>query len=129
MNDDSSERPNTTDETVHHVGTVEQIRESGRIIRTIDGDEVAIFTKGDEFYALSNYCPHQGGPACEGPRRGSVTVGDDETLLTQGENNIVCCAWHGWEFDIETGEHIANPAYRLKTYETVERGGDLYIRM
>jgi nitrite reductase/ring-hydroxylating ferredoxin subunit len=36
---------------------------------------------------------------------------------------ILRCPWHGWEFDLRTGEHLVDPATRLKKIP-VEAGGD-----
>jgi nitrite reductase (NADH) small subunit len=34
---------------------------------------------------------------------------------------ILRCAWHGWEFDIETGQTLVDPRVRAQTYPvTVE---------
>jgi len=51
------------------------------------GREIAVFHVGDEFYAIDNACPHQGGPLAEGWLEG----------------NIVTCPWHAWCFDVRSG--------------------------
>jgi nitrite reductase/ring-hydroxylating ferredoxin subunit len=30
------------------------------------------------------------------------------------EGCILRCPWHGWEFDLRTGEHLVDPQNRLK---------------
>jgi nitrite reductase/ring-hydroxylating ferredoxin subunit len=30
------------------------------------------------------------------------------------EGCILRCPWHGWEFDLRTGEHLVDPETRLK---------------
>jgi len=30
------------------------------------------------------------------------------------EGRILRCPWHGWEFDLATGEHVVDPDVRLK---------------
>ncbi len=53
---------------------------------------IAIFNVDGTFHALDGVCPHQGGPLGQGELTGSV----------------VTCPWHGWQFDVCTGQHQLN---------------------
>ena len=64
-----------------------------------DGDELAVFNVNGEFYAIENFCPHKGAPLSEGTMCGYV----------------VECGWHGWEFDVRTGQCLT-VADRIKSY-------------
>jgi nitrite reductase/ring-hydroxylating ferredoxin subunit len=33
------------------------------------------------------------------------------------EGRIVRCPWHQWEFDITTGQNLASPHKRVRTYD------------
>jgi nitrite reductase (NADH) small subunit len=68
---------------------------------------VGVYNVGGEFYALTNYCPHRGGPLCAGRLIGWAVEGDQpwEVIWTR-EGEIVRCPWHQWEFDIATGSAI-----------------------
>src|SRR3546814_20558241 len=48
------------------VAKVGEMAEGDRRILSHDGIEVGVFYWGDAFFAYSNICLHQGGPACEG---------------------------------------------------------------
>lgn len=61
---------------------------------TVSGQDVALFHHGGKITALCGTCPHKGGPLAEG----DIEVGAD------GVRRVVC-PWHGWQFDIATGEH------------------------
>ena len=52
---------------------------------------------------------------------------DGFTYLYGREGRILRCAWHGWEFDIETGACAGDRRRKLRRYETVERGGQVYV--
>ena len=43
------------------------------------------------------------------------------------EGEIIKCPWHGWEFDIATGQSVFNPhRVRIQTYDvTVEDPADI----
>lgn len=60
------------------------------IVQGFDGREIALFNVEDKIYALENACPHMGGPLGEGCL--------DKTVIT--------CPWHGWSFDVRTGDNI-----------------------
>ena len=100
------------------VATVDEIPAGGRKIVELAGRSIGVFNVDGEFFALRNRCPHQGGPLCEGLRWGAIeaTVPGEVRLSRAGE--ILTCGWHGWEFDIRTGQSWCNPAQlRVRTYE------------
>ena len=82
------------------------------------GRSIGIFNVRGEFFALRNRCPHQGGPLCLGPLEGLIqsTGPGDYSVSRTGE--VLRCPWHGWEFDIRTGQSWFDPArVRVRRYE------------
>ena len=65
-----------------------------------DGDQLAVFNVDGEYYAIENFCPHKGAPLSEGQLCG----------------HIVECSWHGWQFDVRTGECLTVNE-KIKTYK------------
>lgn len=108
----------------HVVAEVGEIPPGGRKIVEVAGRSIGVFNVGGEFFALRNRCPHQGGPLCQGKLWGVIdaTVPGDVRFSREGE--ILTCAWHGWEFDIRTGQSWCDPAkLRVRSYEVrVEAG-------
>ena len=106
------------------VATVDEIPPGERKIVEVAGRSVGVFNVGGAFFALRNRCPHQGGPLCLGPLGGFVssTGPGQYTYSRQGE--ILRCPWHGWEFDIRTGQSWCDPVrVRVRRYDvTVEPG-------
>ena len=91
------------------IGTVDEIPPGERKIVDIDGRSVGVFNVGGEYFALLNRCPHQGGPLCVGNTLGflrSAGVGEFD-YSRPGE--VVRCPWHGWEYDIRTGQSWFDP--------------------
>jgi nitrite reductase/ring-hydroxylating ferredoxin subunit len=37
------------------------------------------------------------------------------------------CPWHGYEYDIKTGECAADRRLRLKKYKVVRKGDEIYV--
>lgn len=106
----------------HTVATVDEISPGQRKIVEVAGRSIGVFNINGEFFALRNACPHQGGPLCKGIVSGflSATAPGEFTYVRRGE--MVRCPWHGWEFDIKTGQSWFDPAKtRVRTYDvTVE---------
>lgn len=67
----------------------------------VDGVWIAVFNVEGVFYAIDNSCPHAGGPLGEGKLCGTV----------------VECPWHGWKFDILTGQRVHNPNFAIPCCE------------
>src|SRR4051794_17268539 len=106
--------------TRHVVATVEEIPPGQRKIIDVRGRSIGIFNVDGQFFALRNRCPHQGGPLCLGPLEGLVqsTGPGDYTISRPGE--VLRCPWHGWEFDIRTGQSWFDPArVRVRRYEVI----------
>lgn len=100
-----------------------------RIITEVKGQEVAVFHHEDEFYALANYCVHQSGPLCEGGLTGYAEMADDGWDWDfDREEKYVSCPWHGWVFDITTGENVKDDQYRVPSYDVEIEDGDVFVR-
>jgi nitrite reductase/ring-hydroxylating ferredoxin subunit len=124
-----STRQDADRDDLHHVVAAEDIADGERVIAEIAGREIAVFNSNGELHALSNYCTHQGGPACEGLLSGTLDVDEDDELVWACDDEIVACPWHGWEFDITDGTHTASDDYRLPTYDVHVRDGEVYVEL
>jgi 3-phenylpropionate/trans-cinnamate dioxygenase ferredoxin subunit len=109
------------------VGSVEQIPPGQRKIVELGGRSVGVFNIGGEFFAVLNRCPHQGGPLCTGETLGFLrSAGVGEFEYSRG-GEILRCPWHGWEYDLRTGQSWFDPARIIvRRYEvSVEPGAQL----
>ena len=82
---------------------------------------VGIFNIHGQLYALTNYCPHRGGPLCLGGLHGVAEPGErpwEISWIRDGE--ILRCPWHQWEFDVATGSALAHEGtarpYSIRMY-------------
>ncbi|MBN9080385.1 MAG: 2Fe-2S ferredoxin [Rhizobiales bacterium 62-17] len=95
-----------------------------RKVVEVNGRSVVVFRVEDEFYALLNRCPHEGAELCKG-RLGGLVVSSEpgEYDMTQ-ENQFLRCPWHGWEFDIKTGQSYCDPRKtRTPRYDVAVKSG------
>lgn len=113
----------------HEVATTDDLDGDGsRIITEIEGQEIAVFRLRGEYHAIANYCVHQGGPLCEGELRKELDVGDDGWIWEYtSEEKFITCPWHGWRFDVQSGENNIDPRYRVPTYDVEVEDGRLYV--
>ena len=94
--------------TVAAVGDITEGK--GKAVK-FEGKEVAVFRIGEEFFAISNVCPHYGAQLCEGFVR----------------NATVMCPWHGWQFDLKTGKGVNYPSQSVKSYAVKVEEGEIKI--
>lgn len=101
---------------------------SRRIVR-IGRREIGVYNINGQFFALSNICPHQLGPLCTGAVGGTLemTESPDWKLVWCSEGEIVTCPWHGLEYHIPTGESLAFPDMRVKTYGVMVENDDVVV--
>lgn len=117
------------DQERHRVASVDRFEDGDRVIAEIAGQEIAVFRLDGEFYALANFCAHQGGPLCEGPTTGTTEYDPDGWAWTADEaDRVVRCPWHGWRFDITTGESLQSDRYRTPTYDVEIADGEVFVR-
>jgi nitrite reductase/ring-hydroxylating ferredoxin subunit len=102
-----------------------------RIVVNDHGKEVGVFSQDGAYYAYTNYCLHSGGPACEGLMINRVVevLAADKTFVGEifGDEVHFVCPWHGFEYDLKTGENVANRTLKLRKYDVIERDGDVYV--
>jgi 3-phenylpropionate/trans-cinnamate dioxygenase ferredoxin subunit len=109
----------------HVVASVDEIAPGSRKIVEIGGRSIGVFNVGGEYFALRNRCPHQGGPLCLGRITGFLMAAQPGEYVYSRRGEILRCPWHGWEFDVKTGQSWFDPATtRVRTYPvTVEAAG------
>lgn len=101
----------------HVVALAQDIPPGTRKLFTVKGRPIAIFNLDGEYYGLLNRCPHQGGSLCDGIVTGLLQSSTPGEYTYSRKGEIVRCPWHGWEFDIRTGQSYCDPSrVRTKTY-------------
>jgi len=93
----------------HIVAAVADLPPGSRKLVTVKGRPIAVFNLGGEFFGLLNRCPHQGGSLCEGLLTAVLTADRPGEYRMSRAGEIIRCPWHGWEFDIRTGQSWCEP--------------------
>lgn len=113
----------------HVVAKVGDIPAGGRKRVTAGRRALCVFNVGGEFFALADRCPHEGASLAAGRITGVVTSEGpgDYRLCRRGE--MIKCPWHGWEFDIRTGQSWSDPiSTRVRAFDAGTVKGDELAR-
>lgn len=79
------------------------------IVAEANGKSIAVFNIDGTYHVIDNECIHRGGPLGEG----------------DVEGHVVSCPWHGWQFDLTTGECVKNPSSKVQVYQVKVDGSDI----
>lgn len=74
---------------------------------------IALFNVDGTVHAMDGICPHAGGPVGTGELNGCV----------------VTCPWHGWQFDVTTGQHELSPTLHHPTYPARVVDGAVQVQL
>ncbi len=84
----------------------------GKLVQ-VDGTDIALFNVNGTYYAVEAICPHEQGPLHEG----------------ELDNGTIVCPWHGYDFNVKTGECYVDPELRVTTFVVKTEGNDLFIEV
>ena len=109
----------------HRVCRLSDLPAGERKIVELAGKSIGVFNLDGKLHAIRNVCPHQLAPLCEGRVSGTTLPSRPNEFNYGCEGRIIRCPWHGWEFDITTGQSVFNPhKVRVKSYEVTVASGD-----
>src|SRR5215813_4487607 len=92
---------------------INKLSDGGMVAGQLDGEEILLARRGDEFFAVGAFCTHYHGPLADG-----LMVGD-----------TVRCPWHHACFSLRTGEALRAPALDPLDRWRVERvGEEVFVR-
>ena len=103
----------------HVVARMEELPPGARKRVSAGGRDVVIFNLDGEVYGLLDRCPHQGGSLCDGVVTGFLEPGEPGEYAYSRDHAFIRCPWHGWHFDIRTGqswgdlERVKTKPYRV----------------
>jgi nitrite reductase (NADH) small subunit len=80
---------------------------------SFEGRALCVANVDGAICVLDGTCPHEGGPLGEG------TI----------ENGRVVCPWHGYAFDVHTGESEDDPDVKAETLEAKVENGELRVKI
>lgn len=99
----------------------------GALRCTAGGVPIGLFRLEDEIVAWRDVCPHEAAPVCRGTVTGTRVQSAVQEYRYGRHQEILRCPWHGWEFDLATGRHLAlGSGARLRRHPIEVRDGAVY---
>lgn len=77
------------------------------------GQPVALCNIDGTVFAVTNTCPHRGGPLGEG----------------RLEAGTIVCPWHGFQYDVRTGRCLTNPALSIACHAVRLEGDGILVQV
>lgn len=115
--------------TRHVIAPVEELPPGSRKFVDLDGRPIAVFNIKGAFYGILNKCPHQGASLCEGALIGLAEAKQPGEITYSRQGEILRCPWHGWEFDVKTGQSYCDPKkFRVRPYTVTVEPGEAVVK-
>lgn len=95
------------------IGSLKDLPEEAGKVVEVEGYTLAVFRIDGQVHVIDNACPHRLGPLGEGELDG----------------NVVECPWHGWRFDVRTGENPDFPGAKVPCFPVTVEGDDVYVEI
>ena len=84
----------------------------GKVVH-VEGQDIALFNVGGAIHAIHNTCLHRGGPLGQGELEGTT----------------VTCPWHGWQYDVTTGNNMRNQTVKVASFPVKVDGSDVLVEL
>jgi len=95
------------------VADLKDLEPHGQFSKWIDGHDILFYRLEGEIKALSNICPHFGGP-----------VG-----FHKAQNGHFTCLWHNYKFSTKDGSCLTNPRLPLRHYRVKTADGGIWVQL
>ena len=95
------------------IASVDELEPYGQFSKWVDDHDILVFRKDGEVKALSNICPHFGGP-----------VG-----YHQMKDGVFTCLWHNYRFEAASGECLTNRHLCLRSYKIKVEDGGIWVQL
>ena len=86
--------------------------DQGKLVQ-VEGNDIALFNVNGTYHAMGAVCPHEDGPLHEG----------------EVDGDTIICPWHGYDFNVKTGECPVDSELRVLTYVVKTERNDVFIEV
>lgn len=110
------------------VGLARELADGEHMIVVVNNRSIGIYNLKGKFYGLLNHCPHRGAELCKGRLQSDIVSPRPGEYSYDATERMLVCPWHGWEFDIPTGQSYFDPkGVRARPFEIDVENGQAVI--
>ena len=109
----AEQHPERSPEGYQRLASVSELEPYGQFSKWVGDHDVLVFRQDGEIKALSNICPHFGGP-----------VG-----YHQMKGGVFTCLWHNYRFEASTGRCLTNDHLCLRSYKIKVEDGGIWVQL
>jgi nitrite reductase/ring-hydroxylating ferredoxin subunit len=92
---------------------ISELEPHGQLSKWIGDHDILLYKHEGQIKAVSNICPHFGGP-----------VG-----FRKAKDGVFTCLWHNWEYSCADGSCKTHPGLPLRQYELKQEGSKIYVNL
>ncbi|MDB9971944.1 Rieske 2Fe-2S domain-containing protein [Alphaproteobacteria bacterium] len=97
------------------IGSLKDLKQNNQFSRWINDHDILIYRNGDKIEAISNICPHFGGP-----------IGYHEIKIVN-KNPVFTCLWHNLQFSVNSGQCTTHSNLKLRKYNIEVEHEDIFV--
>jgi nitrite reductase/ring-hydroxylating ferredoxin subunit len=93
------------------MGKLSELAAGKTLEKRILARRIAVFISDGEVFGIEADCKHM------------------KASLASGavQDGILTCSWHGWQYDLRTGECLTRPGTKLKRYSVEVTGEEVFV--
>lgn len=95
----------------YRIASLSAVEAGETVLAEVGDTEVALFMCRGKVVATQGQCPHAEGPLHEG----------------EVEGTVLTCPWHGWTFNLETGQCGEDDTLQLTRFPVRIDGDDILV--
>jgi nitrite reductase (NADH) small subunit len=104
---------NAADFAFRRIASVAELEPHGQFSKWVDDHDILVYRHNGQIKAISNICPHFGGP-----------VG-----YHKAKDGVFTCLWHNYRFEAENGRCLTNRHLCLRGYKVKVEDGGIFVQL
>ena len=97
------------------IGTLKDLKKNNQFSRWISDHDILVYKYNNKIEAISNICPHFGGP-----------IGYHE-IKTVNNQPVFTCLWHNLQFLVTSGKCTTHNNLKLRKYDVEVENEEIFV--
>ena len=97
------------------IGSLDDLKKNSQFSRWINDHDILVYKNGGKIEAISNICPHFGGP-----------IGYHDIKIVNNKP-VFTCLWHNLQFCADSGECVNHKNLKLRKYKVELVRNDIFV--